>query len=281
MARPLSKRQRKEVHSIVRSAISPEWKLCEGKSVIHSFDEESEGSGTDITATVIQGVGASNRIGNQIRVKRLDLWASVFKAQCPAVASPHPSAALLYRAETGASYHPTIMKDLFDTALYNRYLQGPSPKIRDNAAQGCHIKWMKRFRTRGCPNVYSNAGLFKSAPTTPVVAGVADSVRQHNYTGTIGADAVAMTELVHDVDVHVPHTKDSDVGFDFISFHKAFTFGGAGLKVQYEDAGLVGTVDENHLFLVFAASNAGTEAASDPTKCPRVQFSYRLWYTDD
>jgi len=276
MARPLSKRQRKEVHAIVRSAISPEWKLCEGKSVIHSFDEESEGSGTDITATVVQGVGASNRVGNQIRVKRLDIWYSLFKAQCPAIPSPHLAAAVLYRTETGASYHPTIMKDLFDTALYNRYLAGPSPKIRDNAAQGCHLKWMRRFRLRALPSVYSYSNHFDGAPTTPSVWVNKETV-QHQVTTGAGAQDIP----AHDVYFPVPHIKDSDIGVDYVSAHKSFSFGGAGLKVQYEDAGLVGTVDENHLFLLFAASNAGTEAASDPTKCPRLAFSYRLWYTDD
>lgn len=173
------------------------------------------------------------------------------------------------------------MKDLFDTALYNRYLAGPSPKVRDNAAQGCHLKWMKRFRLRACPSVYDSSNWFHDPATTPSVESTHVHQGIHVWNGSFGGTAISMTEPVKDNAFPVPHIKDADIGLDYVSQHKAFTFGGAGLKVQYEDAGLIGTVDENHLFLLFASSNAGTEATSAPTKCPRLAFSYRLWYTDD
>lgn len=277
MARPLNKRQRKEVQAIVRQTISPEWKLFEGRTSLASIDLASQGEGIKVFDSIVEGAGASDRVGDSIRVHRIDFWVVLYKPQCPTQPSPIGVDGIFYRRETDESIEMKTHDSFFDTTLFDgNTVEGPYPMKRDLKLAGVHVKWRKRWRLRGVPIVYQDA--YVHFPPTVVPAVGRNALSDTGYTST---GAGAQTVPAHSIYQPVTHCRDGDIGSDYHQFHKAFTWRGGGLKVQYSNLLISGTREQNHCYMLFAAQNASGEALADPTKCPRMACSWRVYYTDD
>lgn len=277
MARPLNKRQRKEVQAIVRQTISPEWKLFEGRTSLASIDLASQGEGIKVFDSIVEGAGASDRVGDSIRVHRIDCWVVLYKPQAPSQPSPIGVDAIFYRRETDESIEMKSHDSFFDTTLFDgNTVEGPYPMKRDLKLAGIHIKWRKRWRMRGIPVTYDQAYAQLVAPNVPIVRQSVETVAAYVTTG-----AGAQNVPAHNITVPVPHIRDGDIGSDYHQFHKAFMWRGGGLKVQYSNLLISGTREQNHMYMLFASQNTSGEAIADPTKCPRMAMSWRVYYTDD
>lgn len=277
MARPLNKRQRKEVRGLIRAAISPEWKVLELKQALAPVDLESSGAGIKLFDNITQGVGASNRIGDTIRVKRIDCWFFAAKPQAPSRPSPCGLQAILYRRESDESVETKTMAAHFDQTIgIGNFIDGAYPKKRDLQIGGSHIKWMKRMRLRGLPLAYDHYYEFELLG----VPAVDPAVFRVPLVNTTGAGAQSIP--AHAVGWSVPHIKDADIGRDFVQFYKRWTWGGAGLKVQYQDLLFAGSREKNQMYLQVASQSASGEAAlNGGVTCPRYGFTMRIYFVDD
>lgn len=273
MARPLNKRQRAEVQSIVRSAISPEWKVYQRRENSVYLDFSSMGPGYLITGNIAQGLGASDRIGDQIRIKRIDFWLIVESAQDPIDRGPIACAALVYRRQNELASYLGTFGSAFDLTLVSDpwFYWAPTPQIRDLAERGIHISKLKRWKMMGLQDQAVKVGdTSVSAWRTP---GEAAATFAFNSTGTgAGTGSIDAHALI------IPRQeRDYDVGSKYRLVRWTMKYPGAGLRVTYANAALSITA-ENMLYVILGAetSNAHTNAQK-----PNARLAYRIYFTDD
>jgi len=299
MARPLNKRQRKEVHSIVNAAVSPEWKRYQGTIENKSFDETSAGAGHDLVAEIAPGTGSNDRIGRRIRVKRIEIWATCVGSP-QATQCPYTSVvSCVYRVKnsTVGSAVVDTLREFFDPVAANRYVYSSAPTEASEAIRfNHHIYRMKRFRMIGAATV-SGAGYNLSSAG---LVNIAQSVAAYNEaqatgSGTLGTFAVTAGSLTGNsgdataaTTTHAQHLvyqqiaqPEKNVGTSLHFFKHVVKFGGRGLLVGYEDSDFEGSYKQNHLVWNYASSLAEGVQTSNPLYCPGMSAVFRVWFTDD
>lgn len=287
MAKSLSKRQRKEVTRIVRQTISPEWKVTEFKAGPAPIDIANNLTGWDLTSYVAQGLGASNRIGDQIRVKRIELYYSWNTPVDARVQSPIRCGNLIYRRQNDAALYLTQMSDAWELSLVPLpyFLYGPTPMKRDLETRGVFIRKMRRHRVKalspGATRVWRRDLQLSNLAQIEGLGASATGT----YTGTSGAppaaDVGTWTADPGDFTFIGPdQQRDYDCGFMYERFRLTLKFPGDGLLVTFANTALE-IVNSNHLYYMVAASLPSGLAAASPLQCPNHEFAMRLWFTDD
>nr|AOV86332.1 hypothetical capsid protein [uncultured virus] len=299
MARPLNKRQRQEVRSIVSAAVSPEWKRYQGTVENKGFDETSAGAGYDLVASIDPGTGSNNRLGRRIRVKRIEIWATLAS---PANFKQIPYTAVIsavYRARNssvGAALVDTL-SEFFDPVANNRFVYASAPTEANEAIAFNHkIYRMKRFRLMGAVQTSNFVYNMPSGGLTPLYSVVPTvETKQQTGSGVLGAFSVTVGSLAGNEGTTLAPTvlsaahnitapaiqHDPKAGTALIFFKHVIKFGGKGLLVGYEDVAFEGAFKQNHVYWNFASSLPEGDASSSPTWCPNMSAAYRVWFTDD
>lgn len=278
----LSKRQRRETLSIVERAIAPEWKVITYRGAGGTYTQSSNGGGQDIFSPISQGVGESNRLGNSIRVRRIQYWIRLVAPKTPQYKGSIPSAVCIYRRQTSAGFYPTGgFGDLFDTSVVGagteKYYMS-TPRKRDLPDRGLFIIKIHRHRLFGSPILIKRAtDLESNAISVPSDRGQAAS-----GNGTLYNTAPAVTGTwVSDpgnryVDIPYP-VESKEVGKFEVFKTWSQTYGGGGLKVTYADATLA-VLDANHQYIMFSSAVSDGQPAD---LCPSYEVAWRIWFTDD
>jgi hypothetical protein len=269
----LSKRQRRQVRAEISRAISPEWKLLERKEADIFLDVSSNGPGFLITSNITPGTGASNRIGDKIRIKRIEFWISTYSPSNPNHRGPIPCALLLYRRESTLTNYLGSIGALFDTALVPApgYWEGRAPQVRDMPSRGIHVRKLRRWKMMGLPDraVYVADTVSAISRTVGIESGVLDWTTTNpagTSSGVQGAQNMVLPRQM----------KDSHVGHHYLMQRITVIYPGSGLEVGYENAGL-GEIDTNQLYFLIGAS---VDNANGPTNKPTCSVAYRIYFTD-
>lgn len=282
----LSKRQRRETLSIVERAIAPEWKVLTYRGTGGAYTQSSDGPGQDIFAPITQGVGESNRIGNEIRIRRVQFWVRLVSPIIPLFKGSIPSAVCVYRKESAASANPAGgFGDFFDTSVVGGGSSGAekyfmsTPRKRDLEDRGLHIIKIMRHRLFGSPIICSRIGdLEHNQLVVPydvgnggTQAGTLTEVTSGNqslYSGNPGGHS--FYNVLHPVE-------GKEVGKYEVYKTWHHVYGGGGLKVGFADATLA-VLDTNHQFIMF--SSAVSNGAVADAK-PSYEVAWRIWFTDN
>lgn len=278
----LSKRQRRETLSIVERAIAPEWKVLTYRGTGGTYTQSSNLAGQDIFSPIAQGVGESNRIGNTIRVRRIQFWVRIICPKVPQYKGSIPTAVCVYRRESGASSTPsTGYKDFFDESVLGASVEKyyySTPRKRDLEDRGVHIVKIFRHRLFGCPILIKRATDLE-ANNLPIPS---DRGLAATASGTLYNMApAAVNTWVADpgsrfVDIPYP-IESKEVGkFEvYKTWHQSY--GGGGLKVGYADA-TTAVLDSNHQYIMFSSAVGDGQPAD---YCPSYEVAWRVWFTDD
>lgn len=299
MARPLNKRQRKEVQSIVSAAISPEWKRYQGTIETKSFDETSAGAGHDLVAEIAPGTGSNDRLGRKIRVKRIEIWGDVV---APPQGTQVPYTAVVsavYRVKNGTVGAAVVdnLREFYDVAAANRFVYTSAPTVASEDIKfNHHIYRIKRFRMLGATQVsgagynLASAGLVNIASTVSAHAQNQTTGGGNNGTFLFTAGSLAPNEGVFNapnttVAQHTVFSQimqpDKNIGTSLQYFKHVIKFGGRGLLVGYEDTDFEGSFKQNHIIWNYASSLAEGVQTATPLYCPGVSAVFRVWFTDD
>lgn len=284
MARPLNKRQRKEVRQILHAAFPSEWKLLELKQGELPVDIDSNGTGTDLVASITQGTGASNRIGNSIRLKRLEIYYTWRSPTAPKLRSPIRCGNLIYRRQNTAVTFLGAMAGAWETALVPSpfFLYGPAPMIRDLESRGINIRRMRRHRVMGEPDeIQVMKDRLLGVNGNPQAVGEAASLAATaaGGGGRVGFDTILGTPGTFDL--HLPmQQRDRDCGEKLELHRLVMKWPGAGLLVTFADASL-SIVDANHLYYLVSSEVGSGIASVRPEECPFHSMGMRLWFTDE
>lgn len=277
----LSKRQRKEVDERIRSLIAPEWKVEQGNHAITYITRTNDGGGDDLFASITQGVGASNRIGDSIRVHRIDIWAHWYAPWEP----PFPECwgvELFYRdgTEAGGAL-PSSVGAFYDSTLTpgsSTVWFGPCPKKLDLKERGWHIKKINRFKLLGAALTDEKGWDSKDAAIQNFQA-ESRTVVGTDAAGLIAlADVPAFAGLPGGVAAHPAQPFTGRYMNHYRGIHKhSFSFPNGGLKVDFVNAAL-GLAAKNHIYYM---KTSNTNDGSPNENSPQLYWSHRVWFTDD
>lgn len=284
MARPLNKRQRKEVRQIIHQTFPVEWKVYELKQGELPVDIDSNGSGTDLAALITQGVGASNRLGNSIRIRRLEIYYTWRSPVKPLLRSPIRCGNLVYRRQNATTTFLGAMAGAWETSLLPSpfFLYGAAPMIRDLESRGINIRRMRRHKVMGEPDELQDLkDRVGGSHRTPGAFGNAGSyaVIATGGGGRVGFDTVVGDPGDFTFQAAVQQ-RNQDCG-EKLELHRiVMKWPGKGLLHTYADPSL-GISDANHLYYLVASEVASGKAGTAPAECPNHQFAMRLWFTDE
>lgn len=288
MAKHLSKGEKRDVERLIQKAISPEWKLLTQQHVSNQpVDATSDAKGSDIFAGITQGVGDNNRIGDAIRVRRIEIVYVVDAPSVPQFRGHIPCLALVYRSQNSGTTHLADIPDAYDQSVMATPLMyyGPTFTKRDLWERGIFIRKLRRFKIRGCqrmaPRVWNpETGTFPSpgaigqngtylgltATTTP--PGGAGS-----FNGNPGNFVISFLE----------HQPNNEIGQSRVQFKHVITYGGNGLRVTFAD-GTGAITDSNRVFAMLGCgvpSGTATGGGAVPANCPHFSRYARVWFTDE
>jgi len=280
----LSKGERREVERIVRQAISPEWKLLTQIHVSNQpVDATSDAKGSDIFAGITPGVGDNNRIGDSIRVKRIEIIYVVHAPATPQFNGHIPCVALAHRAASSAVTLPANIPDLFDQTVMATPLMfyGPTFMKRDWWERGIYIRKLKRFKMRGtqrqASQVYNPADGSYLVPQLSgqngTQLGIVNNMvpaQIESYVGNPGLFHATVLE----------HQPDGEVGNSRVQFKQTIVYGGNGLHVTFAD-GTGAIIDTNRVYAMLGCGVASGTAGPGANFCPRFSRYTRVWFTDE
>lgn len=273
MAKPLSKRQRTQVRSIVRQEISPEWKCYQASLGSFRVDIDSHGPGQPLFGSIGQGLGPANRIGHKIKVHRVDIWYNIRRAKEPQLENYVPVGCQVTRRRTQFGNSPSYLGADYDSSLYGFFLYGPSPKLESKMYEE-NIKFhkMRRYKMIGL-KPFSGLGSNRIAAVIPAIPNEIFS----GYT-TTGAGGQVIP--AHDKNVVVfDEIHPAEKARHHVYTKQAIVYRN-GLNVEFFDVAISGSYDKNHLFWQIAAAVPHLSVSNNPAWCPEVTMSFRVWFTD-
>lgn len=271
MAKPLSKRQRTQVRAIVHQEIQPEWKCIQGAIGPTPHDISSNGIGYGLFAGIAQSVDADGRIGNEIRVHRIDVW--YFWVAPSAPTNPEWTAAgnRFIRVKDSNGVKPTNSSSPYDLSIYTQFMNGPAPELQERKFnENCKFYKIKKHRLAGLPVMsdtvwHEQIGNYENSELKVPVVVTTGTGAQNIPAHSIATRAVFVT----------PRYPAQIYRKMSLVFRK-----NGGLKVTFTDANVTGASDKNHIywqcFAQLGVGFAGTYAAG----CPHVTAGYRVWFSD-
>lgn len=301
MARPLSKRQRKEVQSIVSAAVSPEWKRYQGIIENKSFDQTSAGVGHDLVAEIAAGTGSNDRLGRKIRVKRVEIWGTCVAPPTPTQVPYTGVVSCVYRIKNSSVGAAVVdsLSEFFDPVTADRFTYTSAPTEASEAITFNHkIYRIKRFRMIGATQLANYGYLLASAGIGyPSLAVPTVETKQQTGAGTLGTFSVTAGSLAgnegsytHGTVVSASHSvgisntieqHDRNIGTSLHFFKHVVKFGGKGLLVGYEDTDFEGSYKQNHIIWNYASSLAPGTLEDHISWCPAMSCAFRVWFTDE
>lgn len=278
----LSRRERKEVRSEIRRALRPDIKLFQTDIASAFITSTAGGAGTDLFGGIVPGVGEGNRLGDTIRVRRVEVWVAWAAPARPWTRNP-VAGDLFWRStvpvggtlpgSSAAFYDPFL-------AAGAEYLRGPAPPLLDCAERGWHWRHLGKHKLRGCPELncvgyntalgaQSDIGIpnYNETATTSGTGGP-------YFTTTYGFGA-ANNMLGGVAEPGVISRQAEGMVTSVRKYH--WTFPGKGLRVEFANAGLA-TVDQNHLVWIRTSTIIPGSANS---QCPSARGSVRIWFTEN
>jgi len=271
MARPLSKRQRTQVRTIVRQEIQPEWKCIQGTIGPTAHDISSNGIGYGLFAGIAQSVDADGRIGNEIRVHRVDVWYYWVAPQHPANPEWTACGNRFIRVKDSNGVKPTNSSSPYDLSIYTQFMNGPAPELQHRKFnENCKFYKPHKHRVAGLPVVSDTVWHTQSA-------NYEDAELKVPVVVTTGAGA--QTIPAHDIATRMYFVPPKYPAQIYRKMSLVFRKNG-GLKVTYTDANVTGASDLNHLYWQCWSQLGAGFASGSATQCPTITAGYRVWFSD-
>lgn len=278
----LSRRERKEVRAEIARALRPDVKLYQADLAGAYVTSTSAGAGTDLLAGIVPGTGEGNRLGDSIRVRRVELWVHW---QCPIRPWVDDCVAgdLFWRSTVPVGgTMPGSAAAFYDAALAAGalYLRGPAPPLLESGERGWNFRALEKHKLQSMA-VLDSMGYRRAAgiqgdigyPNGAEVGLTTGGAGPYNSTSFSYCQLNNMVGGVADPG----NVVRPSLGPKHVVKKYTMSWPGKGLKVQYTNAGL-GTIDENHIVYIPCSTIIPGSANS---QCPYVRASLRVWFTEN
>jgi len=271
MARALSKRQRTEVRKIVHQEIQPEWKCIQGALGPSPVDISSNGIGYSLFGGIAQSVDADGRVGNEIRVHRIDVWFFWVAPKTPNNPEWTAVGERFLRVKDSNGVKPTNSSSPYDLSIYTQFMNGPAPELQERKFNE-NVKFHKahKHRLAGVPVVTDTVWYQQGALS------VFDADR-HPIVVTTGPGS--QTIPAYSTSLYRPMVSPKYPAQLYKKMSLVYRKNG-GLKVTFTDANVTGASDKNHVYWQTWAQLGAGFAGSSPTLCPYITAGYRVWFSD-
>nr|AOV86324.1 hypothetical capsid protein [uncultured virus] len=271
MAKSLSKRQRTQVRQIIHQEIRPEWKCIQGAIGPTPHDISSNGIGYSLFQGIAQSVDADGRVGNEIRVHRVDVWYFWVAPVTPENPEWTACGNRFLRVKDSNGVKPTNSSSPYDLSIYTQYMNGPAPELQERKFdENVKFHKPKKHRLAGLPVVSGTVWAQQAQNDVDDILAVPQVIT----TGT-GSQTIPAHNILKFQPLVTPKYPAQIYRKQSIVYRK-----NGGLKVTYTDANVTGASDKNHVYWQCWAQLGAGFAGSSGAKCPTVTAGYRVWFSD-